>query len=101
VPKSRFFIGQAPHAPVVFAPMSQKPPQDSRIAANLVLDTLLTAGAFVIFFFVCRGHVASDDPHVVNLWGAITASCLAGVFWLALQMFKVTLRGQRDRSPRD
>jgi hypothetical protein len=81
--------------------MSQKSPQDSRLVGNVVLDTLLTGGAFVVFFFVCRPHVPSEDPRMVNLWGAITGLCLTGVFWLALQMFKVTLRGQRDRSPKE
>jgi hypothetical protein len=76
--------------------MSQKTPSDGRLAVNLVLDAALTLVAFAIFFVVCRTHVPSEDPRMVNLWGAITALCLTGVFWLALQMFKVTLRGQRE-----
>lgn len=76
--------------------MSQKPPPDARLAGNLLLDSALTLVAFAIFFVVCRPHVPSEDAMVINLWGAITSLCLTAVFWLALQMFKVTLRGQRD-----
>lgn len=71
--------------------------QDPRLAGNKLLDTVLTLVAFGIFFLLCRSHVPSDDRVVINIWGAITASCLTGVFFLALQMFKVTLRGQRER----
>lgn len=75
--------------------MSSNKQPDSRLAGNIVLDTLLTVIAFGIFFLICRPHVMSDDPTMKNLWGAITASCLTGVFWLAWQMFRVTLRGER------
>lgn len=73
---------------------SNKQP-DSRLAGNVVLDTVLTIIAFGIFFYFCRSHVMSDDPSAKNIWGAVTACCLTGVFWLAWQMFRVTLRGQR------
>lgn len=73
---------------------SQKQP-DARLAGNVVLDSILTLIAFGIFFVICRSHVPSSDPAMINLWGAITASCMTGVFWLAWQMFRVTLRGQR------
>jgi hypothetical protein len=33
---------------------------------------------------------------MIHLWGAITSCCLTAIFWLALQMFRVTLRGQRE-----
>lgn len=69
---------------------------DSRLASNALVDTLLTLVAFVIFFLLCRSHVPSYDPLMINLWGAITASCLTAVFWLGLRMFRVTLRGQRE-----
>jgi hypothetical protein len=70
--------------------------QDSRVAGNLVPDTVITLGAFVVFFLACRSHVPSDDAVMINLWGAITASCLTGVFWFVLHCFKITLRGQRE-----
>ena len=74
--------------------MSKK--QVNRVAGNLVLDTLVTLVAFVVFFTVTRSHVPSEDPMMINFWGAVTGLCLTGVFWLAWQMFKVTLRGQRE-----
>lgn len=70
--------------------------EDSRVAGNLVPDTIITLVAFAIFFLVCRSHVPSEDPVMINVWGAITASCLAGVFWFALHCFKITLRAQRE-----
>lgn len=76
--------------------MSSNKQPDSRLAGNVILDSILTLIAFGIFFWICRAHVPSNDPTMVNVWGAITASCMTGVFWLAWQMFRVTLRGQRD-----
>lgn len=76
--------------------MAAKTEKDSRVAGNIVVDTILTLIVFVIFFLICRSHVPSEDAFSINLWGAITALCLTGVFWLAWQMFRVTLRGQRD-----
>lgn len=74
---------------------SQK--EDPRVAGNVMFDTVLTLIAFGIAFIVCRPHVPSNDPVMINLWGAIGASCMTGVFWLAMQMFKATLRAQRER----
>ncbi len=70
--------------------------KDPRVAGNPLLDSVLTLVAFVIFFLICRRHVPSEDPTMINLWGAFTAACMTGVFWFALHMFKATLRGQRD-----
>jgi hypothetical protein len=33
---------------------------------------------------------------MIMLWGALSAACMTGVFWLALQMFRVVYRGQRE-----
>jgi len=32
---------------------------------------------------------------MIALWAAIGTSCLTGVFWLALQMFRVVFRAYR------
>ncbi len=63
---------------------------------SLVIDLVLTAIAFVIFYWLVNSHVQSDDPRMIMLWGGLTAGCLSGVFWLALQMLKVVYRFQRD-----
>jgi FtsH-binding integral membrane protein len=61
---------------------------------TLALDAGLTLAVFAFFTWILRSHVPSNDPFSIWLWGAITASCLAALFWLALQMFRVVLRAQ-------
>ncbi len=39
---------------------------------------------------------ACHDANVGFIGAAYTASCLTGVFWLALQMFRVVLRFHRE-----
>jgi len=70
--------------------------QDPRTAGNLVVDTALTLAAFLFFTWIARSHVPSEDKTIINLVGAFTGACMAGVFWLAWQMFRVVLRGQRE-----
>jgi hypothetical protein len=41
--------------------------------------------------------VPSNDPTDIRIWGAITTLCLTGVFWLALQMFRVVFRFHRQQ----
>lgn len=62
--------------------------------ATVALDALLTLVVFVFFTLILRSHVPSNDPFYMWLWGAITATCMAALFWLALQMFRVVLRAQ-------
>ena len=69
--------------------------------ATLALDTLLTLAVFGFFTWVLRSHVPSNDPFFIWLWAAITASCLAALFWLALQMFRVVLRGQLETKAKE
>jgi len=63
--------------------------------ASLVVDAVLVIVFFVYMFTVVSSHVPSNDKRMIALWGALTASCLTGVFWLALQMFRVVLANQR------
>ena len=63
---------------------------------SLVIDLVLTGIAFVIFYWLVNSHVQSNDPKMIMLWGGLTAGCLSGVFWLALQMFKVVYKFQRE-----
>jgi hypothetical protein len=64
---------------------------------NLLLDLGLTAIAFSIFYWLVNSHVPSNDPAMIKLWGSLAAGCMAGVFWLALQMLKTVYRFQRDQ----
>ncbi|MDB6113884.1 MAG: hypothetical protein JWQ83_1431 [Lacunisphaera sp.] len=63
---------------------------------ELIIDLLLTAVAFSIFYWLVNSHVPSDDPKMVMFFGASAAACMSGVFWLALQMLKTVFRFQRD-----
>jgi hypothetical protein len=60
----------------------------------LALDAGLTLAVFAFFTWILRSHVPSSDPFHIWLWAAVTASCLAALFWLALQMFRAVLRAQ-------
>jgi hypothetical protein len=62
---------------------------------SLVVDLILVVGFFIYMFFTMKSHVPSNDPKMIMLWAALTSACLTGVFWLALQMFRVVLRAQR------
>jgi uncharacterized membrane protein len=63
---------------------------------NFVIDLVLVAVAFGIFYWLVNSHVPSDDPAMIKLWGGLAAGCMTGVFWLALQMLKTVYRFQRD-----
>ena len=64
--------------------------------ASLAIDAVLVAAFFTYLYGVVSTHVPSNDPRMIHLWGAYTASCLTAVFWLALQMFRMVLRAQRE-----
>jgi hypothetical protein len=63
---------------------------------TLLIDLVLTAIAFTIFFTLIKSHVPSNDPKMIIFWGSMAALCLSGVFWLALQMLKVVYSFQRQ-----
>lgn len=73
--------------------MDQPEPKPLR-ALTLAVDAGLTLAVFAFFTWILRSHVPSNDPFYIWLWAAITASCLAALFWLALQMFRAVLRMQ-------
>ena len=72
--------------------MSEKKPFSVVV---LLIDLALTAVAFVIFYSLVHSHVPSTDPKMIMLFGGLTAGCMSGVFWLAMQMFKVVFQFQR------
>ena len=63
---------------------------------ELIIDLVLTALAFSVFYWLVNSHVPSSDPKMVRFFGASAAACMTGVFWLALQMLKTVYRFQRD-----
>ncbi len=62
---------------------------------TLIIDLVLLVAFFAYMFTVMRSHVPSDNPKMILLWAALTAACLTGVAWLALQMVRVVFRAQR------
>ena len=73
-----------------------EPEQKLTSPVSLVVDAILVIGFFLYMFWVMQSHVPSQDPKMINLWAAITASLMAALFWLSLQMFRVVLRFQRQ-----
>ncbi|HUG11087.1 MAG TPA: hypothetical protein VMM36_08740 [Opitutaceae bacterium] len=65
---------------------------------DLVFDAVLTVGAFVLFYFVARSHVPSNDPANIRIFAAFTSSCMTAVFWMAWQLLRVVYRRQKETS---
>jgi hypothetical protein len=63
--------------------------------ASLALDAVLVVGFFLFIYSLVSTHVPSNDKSMILLWGGLCASCMTGVFWLCVQMFRVVLRAQR------
>jgi len=62
---------------------------------SLVVDAVLVLGFFAFIFSLLKSHVPSNNPLMVMLWAGLSAACMSGVFWLAIQMFRVVLKAQR------
>lgn len=67
---------------------------------TLLIDTVLCVLFFLYMYGVVKTHVPSSDPRMIVLWGALTSSCLTGVFWLAWQMLKTVFRFQASQRQR-
>jgi hypothetical protein len=63
---------------------------------SLAVDAVLVVAFFAFMFGILKSHVPSNDPRMINLWGALATSCLSAVWWLCIQMFRVVLRKQLD-----
>jgi hypothetical protein len=62
---------------------------------SLAVDAVLVIAFFIVMYFICAPHVPSNDKSMILLWGGLTSACISAVFWLCIQMFRVTLRAQR------
>ena len=62
---------------------------------SLVVDAVLVLAFFVYLYTLVASHVPSRDPFWIMVWAGLCAACMSGVFWLAIQMFRVVLRAQR------
>ena len=61
---------------------------------SLVVDVIVVGAFFIFIFGLLKSHVPSNDPKMVWLWAGLASACMTGVFWLAVQMFRVVLRAQ-------
>lgn len=61
---------------------------------SLVVDIIVVGAFFIFMYTLLKSHVPSNDPKMVLLWGGLGSACMSGVFWLAVQMFRVVLRAQ-------
>lgn len=63
---------------------------------SLAVDAVLVIVFFGFMYTVVAPHVPSNDKSMILLWGGLSSACLTAVFWLCIQMFRVTLRAQRE-----
>ena len=94
VQPAKILVDKARPAPSVSAMATPEKKPFSPV--TLVIDLVITAGAFAVFYWLVNSHVPSNDPRMIMLWGGLAAGCMTGVFWLALQMLKVVYGFQRD-----
>lgn len=78
----------------LFAPMAE-PAEKLTSPVSLVVDAILLIAFFLYLYSLVSTHVPSENPKWIMFWGAATAACMTGVFWLCIQMFRVVLRAQR------
>ena len=58
---------------------------------GIVVDLILSIAFFAFMFWVLMPHVPSYDPNAVYIVAGMTSFCMTGVFWIAANMFRVTL----------
>lgn len=67
---------------------SNEQPLISKLA--LLVDLFLSIAFFLFMTYVLMPHVPSEDPTTVKIVAGMTSFCMTGVFWLAVNMFRVT-----------
>lgn len=70
------------------------PEQKLTTPASLAVDAVLVIAFFLFIYWLVSPHVPSKDASMILLWGGLCSACMTGVFWLCIQMFRVTLRAQ-------
>jgi len=73
-------------------------PKKTVTPLGVAIDLILVAGFFLFLVNVVQSHVPSNNPQMVLLWSALSAACLSGTFWIAIQMFRVVLKAQLARN---
>jgi hypothetical protein len=72
--------------------------QDNKLVTpvSLMVDTVLVIAFFIYMYTVVSTHVQSHNHKMILFWGAACSFCMTLVFWLALQMFRVVVKAQRQ-----
>jgi hypothetical protein len=84
----------------LFAPMA-KPEVPLIKKSDFIVDVIAVGAFFLVFAFVfLPSHVPSENPLWVNFWSIGSAACMGGVFWIALNMFRVVFRYQKELEAR-
>ena len=73
----------------------EQPAEKFTTPVSLVVDLVLLVLFFAYMFSVLKSHVPSSNPKMIMLFAALAAACMTGVFWLAVQMFRVVFRAYR------
>lgn len=76
------------------------PEKKPALPLALIVDAVLCLAFFGLLFGILRSHVQSNDARIVAFWAGATATCMTAVFWLAVQMFRVVARAQREAAQR-
>jgi hypothetical protein len=63
---------------------------------SLVVDAVLVIAFFIYMYTVVSTHVQSHSHRMILFWGVMCSLCMSAVFWLALQMFRVVVKAQRE-----
>ena len=80
---------------VVRLPAGMSQPETKHTSpTSLIVDAVLIIAFFLFIYRIVSPHVPSTDKSMILLWGGLCASCMTGVFWLCVQMFRVVLRAQ-------
>ena len=75
---------------------SEKKPAVSAVTpVSLIVDAIFVGGFFILMFTLFKAHVPSNEPKYIVLWAGLSSACISGVFWLAIQMFRVVYRAQK------
>ena len=65
---------------------------------GIVIDLIITTIVFCFLAWILRPYVPAQTEVYTNIFAIFTASCLAGLFWFVLQMFRVVFTDMQLRN---
>jgi len=79
--------------------MSSTQPDQAKSAGfnpvNIAVDFVLCGLFFAVIFYFVRSHVMSSDIKMITVFSVYTTLCVTCVFWMAIQMLRVVVKGER------